>query len=98
MKDSAVARCLEERAKRLTLGPWLQSKRPFPPFEESPDLRPAFAILFPMRSPTLGASRARSMASAAAKRTTYSIYSIEVNIIEKALLSHSGKARTRRSS
>ena len=54
MKDSAVASCLEERAKRLTLalGPWLQSKWPFPPFEESPDLRPAFAILFPMRSPT----------------------------------------------
>lgn len=31
------------------------------------------------------------MASAAAKRTTYSIYSIEVNMIEKALLSHSGR-------
>jgi hypothetical protein len=31
------------------------------------------------------------MASAAAKRTTYSIYSIEVNMKEKALLSHSGR-------
>ncbi|KAK8533082.1 hypothetical protein V6N12_076363 [Hibiscus sabdariffa] len=34
-----------------------------------------FAILFPMRSPTLGASRERTMASPAAKRTTYYIYS-----------------------
>lgn len=70
--------------------PWLQSKLPFPPFEESPDRRPPFAILFPMRSPTLGAFRARSMASAAAKQTT-SIEYIEVNMREKALLSHSGR-------
>lgn len=27
-------------------------KRVLPPFEESPDRRPPFAILFPMRSPT----------------------------------------------
>jgi len=46
------------------------------------------SILFLIRSPALGASRARSMASAAAKRTPYSI---EVNMREKALLSHSGR-------
>lgn len=95
VKDSAVARCLEERAKRLTLGPWLQSKWSFPPpFKESPDRRPPFCHSFSNEESdrwTLGASRARSMASAAAKRTTYYIYSWEVNMREKAFTSHSGR-------
>ena len=53
VKDSAVARCLEERAKRLTLGPWLQSKWSFPPpLKKALIVDHPFAILFPMRSPT----------------------------------------------
>lgn len=76
------------RKSKKTQGPWLQSKWPFPPFEESPDrLCHSFSNEESDRW-TLGASRARSMASAAAKRTTYSI---EVNMREKALLSHSGR-------